>query len=112
MSYTPFDAIKIGIASPEQLMFDTREVMYRTNRDVDEETESYYSYEEHSVRKAVATCLRYEAEYGWYGLMDPDGRQITPPSYSSIEAIGKDLYLCETTYGRGVMLNSKGQRVE
>lgn len=100
------------IRDVEQLMYDTKELMYRTNRDVDEETESYYSYDEYTSRKAVASCLRYEAEYGWYGLMSPDGRQITPPAYSSIEAISKDLYLCKTDYGRGVILNSKGRRVE
>jgi len=100
------------IRDVEQLMYDTKELMYRTNRDVDEETESYYSYDEYTSRKAVASCQRYEAEYGWYGLMSPDGRQITPPAYSSIEAISKDLYLCKTDYGRGVILNSKGRRVE
>jgi hypothetical protein len=100
------------IRDVEQLMYDTKELMYRTNRDVDEETESYYSYDEYTSRKAVASCLRYEAEYGWYGLMSPDGRQITPPAYSNIEAISKDLYLCKTDYGRGVILNSKGRRVE
>ena len=46
------------IRDVEQLMYDTREVKYRTNRDVDEGTEEYYSYEEPSVYKAVATCLR------------------------------------------------------
>ena len=95
-----------------QLMYDTQEVMYSTNRNVDEDAELFYGYDDYTVRKAVASCLRYEAEYGWYGLMSPDGRQITPPAYSIIEAIGKDLYLCKTDYGRGVILNSKGHRVE
>lgn len=95
-----------------QLMYDTREVMYSTNRNVDEDAELFYGYDDYTVRKAVATCMRYEAESGWYGLLSPDGRQITPPAYSSIEAIDKDLYLCKTDYGRGVILNSKGQRVE
>ena len=57
---------------------------------------------------AVATCLCYEAECDWYGLMSPDGKLLTPPSYISIEAVGKDLYLCKTNYDRGVLLNSKG----
>ena len=100
------------ISNVGQLMYDTRELMYRTNRDLDEETETYYSYDDYTNRRAVATCLRYEAENGWYGLMSPDGHRITPPAYSSIEAIDKDLYLCEPVYGRGVMFNSKGQRVE
>ena len=100
------------VRNVDHMMYDTHEVMYRTNRDVDEETEEYYTYDDYTNRKAVATCLKYEAQSGWYGLISPDGRQLTPPAYVRIEAIDKDLYLCETSYGRGVILNSKGQRVE
>ena len=100
------------IRDVELLMYDTREVIYHKNRDVDEETEVYYGYDDYTSRKAVATCLKYEAQSGWYGLMSPDGRQLTPPAYVRIEAMDKDLYLCETSYGRGVILTSKGQRVE
>ena len=64
------------------------------------------------MRKATATCLRYEAESGWYGLMTPGGKVLTLPEYTDIEAIGKDLYLCKTDYSRGVLLNSAGKRVE
>jgi hypothetical protein len=60
----------------------------------------------------VATCLCYEGEMDWYGLMSPDGKIITPPLFVNITAIAKDLYLCETDYGRGILLNSKGQPVE
>lgn len=100
------------IRDVEQLMYDTRELMYQTNRELDEETQAYYSYEDPSLRKAVATCMRYEAEYGWYGLMSPEGRLLTLPSYYNIKAVDKDLYLCENRFGRGVILNSKGKRVE
>ena len=100
------------IRSVEQMMYETREVMYHTNHDVDEETEVYYSYDDCTSRKAVATCLKYEAESRWYGLMSPDGKMLTPPSYVSIEAVDKDLYFCETSYGRGVILNSKGKQVQ
>ena len=95
-----------------QLTYDTRELIYRANRDIDEETESYYSHDDYTNRRAVATCLKYEAASGWYGLMTPDGRQITPPSYTRIEAVDKDLYLCKIYCGRGIMLDSKGNRVE
>lgn len=91
----------------EQMMYDTREVVYPS---YDGEDDSYSG--EHYTRKAVATCLRYEAEIDWYGLMSPAGKIITPPCYVRIEAVDKDLYLCETSYGQGVLLNSKGQRVE
>lgn len=94
----------------EQLMYKTDEVVNLTITS-DEYADSY-NLEEPYSRKAVATCRRYEAESGWYGLMAPDGRMLTPPSYVNIEAVGKDLYLCENSYGHGVILNSKGRRVE
>ena len=94
----------------EQLMYNTREMAYPQKQSYNEEEE--YSDEEPSTRQAVATCQRYQAEWGWYGLLGPDGKTVTPPIYSSIEAIGKDLYLCKPVYSQGVILNSKGQRVE
>lgn len=100
------------IRNVEQLMFGTDEVIYPasySNHNDDNDLSEYYE-EVPYTRQAVATCRRYEAESGWYGLMAPDGKQITPPSYSNIEAIGKDLYLCETNYGYSVVLNSKGLR--
>ena len=90
-----------------QLKYNTQELVYPTNPSDDE----YYDVEPYT-RMAVATCLRYEAECDWYGLMSPDGKMLTPPSYVSIEAVGKDLYLCKTNYGFGVLLNSKGIRVQ
>ena len=63
-------------------------------------------------KQAVARCRSYQAEYGWHGLMSPDGHTITPPSYSLITAIGPDLYLCEVADGRKLVLNGKGQRVK
>ena len=60
----------------------------------------------------MATCLCYEGEMDWYGLMSPDGKALTPPMSTEITAVDKDLYLCKTTYDRGVMLNSKGKPVE
>lgn len=95
-----------------QLMYETHEVLYPVNKDGNECSDEYYSYSNPAQRMAIATCLRYEAESYWYGLMTPDGRALTPPIYSSIEAIDKDLYLCKSDYDRGVLLNSKGQKVE
>lgn len=91
-----------------QLKHNTQELVYPTRHSDDDE---YYDDEPYT-RKAIATCLCYEAECDWYGLMSPDGKIITPPSYVSIEAVGKDLYLCKTDYGRGMLLNSKGIRVK
>lgn len=106
------------IRDVEQLTYETTEIVYPEQRMetpyendlveyvyIDDDNEPY-------ARKAVATCLSYEAECGWYGLMSPEGKLLTLPSYRGIEAIGEDLYLCKTSYGYGVVLNSKGQRVE
>lgn len=60
----------------------------------------------------VASCFCYQAEYGWYGLMSPDGKIITGPMSSDITAVGPDLYLCKDDMGNGILLNSKGERVE
>lgn len=92
-----------------QLTYDTRELVYPSAANDDDE---YYTASEPYSRKAVATCLQYEGEYGWYGLMSADGKPLTKPEYVSIEAIDKDLYLCNTDYACGVLLNSKGQPVQ
>lgn len=44
--------------------------------------------------------------------MSPDGKIITGPMYSDITAVGPDLYLCKDDMGNGILLNSKGERVE
>lgn len=62
--------------------------------------------------QAIARCMCYQAEQGWYGLMSPDGQIITPPSYSTITAVEADLYLCESQNDYGVLLNGKGERVK
>ena len=59
----------------------------------------------------TANCKKYEADIGWYGLMSPSGKVITPPRYCDITAIGYDLYLCKTDDIRGEVLNGKGVRV-
>jgi len=94
------------------LLYETTEVIYPGIQEGDECDLSYSYYSSPVLRKEVATCLRYEGDLDWYGLMSPDGKALTPPQYISIKAIAKDLYLCETDYGRGVMLNSKGKPVE
>ena len=106
--------IDFHISNIEQLMYDTDEVRYTTCKVYDNEGNVTYSSEESdaSNRKAIAHCRRYQAELNWYGLMTPDGKIITPPSYSNIEAIGPDLYLCKTDYEHGFVLNGKGQRVK
>lgn len=63
----------------------------------------------------IANCQQYQVRSGdynssdYYGLLNRNGEIVTPPIYTSIEAIGKDLYLCQPD---GVIVNDKGEIVE
>lgn len=62
----------------------------------------------------VARCRAYMVEdrvcnMEYYGLMSPEGKLITPPEYSCIEAVGADLYLCHPD---GVLINGRGEKIE
>lgn len=80
-------------------------------------TELYHSEEsdEYSSNNiyAIADCQKYMVRGGsydeYFGLMDRNGTRITSPEYTSIEAVGKDLYLCQP---QGIIINGKGERVE
>lgn len=92
-----------------RLEYETHEIVYPVcGNGGDEESDDNFHY----YKNAVATCLCYEAEKGWYGLMSTNGQQLTPPLYISIKAVEKDLYLCKASNGRGILLNSKGQYVK
>ena len=93
------------------MTYESDELRYSTSKNYNEEgtlTSETENIEPLPVEK-MARCRRYEAESGWYGLMSADGKVITPPSYSSIQAIGYDLYLCKDNGEDGVILNGKGQ---
>ena len=93
------------IRSVEDMIYKTSELCAATN--LSDET---FSNEVCHVQ-ATAKCKRYEAEWGWYGLMIRDGKVLTLPSYSSIEAIDADLYLCKRNDDCGILLNGKGEKV-
>ena len=93
------------IQNIEAMTYDTEELQAAGLSDGE------YAGPESIPVKAMARCKRYEAECGWYGLMTPEGKILTPPSYSSIEAIGADLYFCKSNEGGGVLLNGKGEKI-
>lgn len=101
------------ISNIENITYKTDELYYGTSTTYDEEGNAtgVTRDTEPSAIEKTANCKRYETGYGWYGLMSPEGKIITPPSYSSIEAIGYDLYLCKDSDNDGVLLNGKGERV-
>ena len=102
------------ISDVDKLMYQTNEVFYTTSKIYNDEgdVESESTDCDPAFRQAAAQCLRYQAAYGWYGLMSPDGKVLTPPAYDDITAIAPDLYLCKVGDDQGVILNSKGQRVK
>ncbi|WP_065217881.1 MULTISPECIES: WG repeat-containing protein [Butyricimonas] len=59
---------------------------------------------------ATAQCWMYAVETGYYGLISPEGKLITPPRYKNIEALGNDIYLCSYDYNGifSLLLDSKG----
>ena len=96
------------------LMYDTNEIRYVTSQDYDDDgklTGETKDKQPVPVQK-MASCKVYEAESGWYGLMSPNGKVITPPSYYDITAIGYDLYFCKRDPIRGEILNGKGEKVK
>lgn len=95
------------------LTYETDELRYSATKNYNEEGTLVSETEDMNplpVQK-MAKCRCYEAESGWYGLMTAGGQIVTPPSYTSIEAIGYDLYLCKDNFEDGVLLNGKGERV-
>lgn len=102
------------INNVEMLTYDTEELYIGKTPTYDEEGNITGEVEsaEPSFKKAIARNRIYEAEADWYGLMSPDGKIITPPSYTSIQAIGPNLYLCKDGSYNGIILNGKGEQVK
>lgn len=95
-----------------KLLYDTNEINEKSIFDIDEDAHTSEFPTGVTFKQKVARCFRYETDYGWYGLMAPDGHRVTPASYIEITAIGPDLYFCKTNNNHGVILNGKGQRVK
>ena len=95
------------------MMYDTDEIRYTTakNYDDDGNLTGETAEAEPTPYQKTTSCKKYEAEAGWFGLMSPSGKVITPPRYCDITAIGYDLYLCKTDGVRGEKLNGRGIRV-
>lgn len=101
------------ISNVDRLLYDTDEIRYTTAKNYDDEGNltGETAEAEPTPYQKTANCKKYEAELGWYGLMSPSGKVITPPRYCDITAVGYDLYLCKTDDVRGEVLNGKGIRV-
>jgi len=102
------------IQSVDKMTYQTNELRYdkQFTYDDDGNVTGENDSSEPTYLEAIAGNVRYEAAYGWYGLMSPDGKIITPPSYSDITAIAHDAYLCKTNNDSGIILNGRGERVK
>ena len=93
------------------LDFDCNIINSCNYREVEKMEFATDEYDEEGILKsATANCLRYRTIDWNYGLMDKHGNIITPPTYSSITAIGSDRYHCDGPNG-SVILDSKGKEV-
>ena len=105
------------INSVRMLEYETDAIVYpksepQTASVLDAESEWYEEVDEAYHPKATARLRAYSSGYGYEGLMTADGHMVTLPSYTSIEAIGPDLYLCEINNTSSVILNGRGQQVK
>ena len=102
------------ITETELLLYDTGNIVYTASYEYDEEGKVINKTEgtNPTMQQAVAHCKRYQAEYGWYGLLSAEGTIVSPPLYSTIKAIGVDQYLCKDGHGNGIILNDEGQRIK
>lgn len=96
-------------------VIDNVENMYYETTELDnqaEEVSEEYSGNPRAIY-AVAKCQRYLVINGcypdYYGLIDRNGKLVTQPEYTSIEAIAEDLYLCQP---QGIIINGKGEQVK
>lgn len=102
------------VQSVVRMAYQTNELRYDKQYSYDEEgnVNGETVSSEPTYLENIANNLRYEAASGWYGLMSPDGKVITPPAYTEITAIAYDTYLCKNANNGGIILNGKGERVK
>lgn len=92
---------------------DIENLQYETT-DLRNDITSSEDYSEDNKVYAVANCQRYRvnAGYGYsdhYGLIDRNGKRITAPLYTGIEAIAENLYLCQPD---GIIINGQGKVIK
>ena len=97
------------ITSVRTLEYEKEEIKYEPVEygDMDDNRMEMTSYHP----KANARMRAYTAGDGYEGLMTQDAHIVTMPIYKNIEAIGYDLYLCESTNYDKVIVNGKGEIV-
>ena len=96
-----------------------KELSYKSS--VDDDAFDGYGYE-----YELSPYLEYQTTYtsrrpARVGLMDPNGNPVTPPLYTSIEAVNANCFRCFFAYVNqdsddeevaSILINQKGQRIE
>lgn len=103
------------IATIRKLEYEMDDVLYRRVQveDIDDSGELTEMPQYEAYHPTATARLRaYVAGDLYEGLMTAEGRVVTMPLYKDIEAIGPDLYLCETTNDDRLILNGKGEIVK
>lgn len=99
----------------EHMSYTTGEKQWVTFRSKGEYDDNESVYTEERDVTGNASMLKYVTSNGWEGLMSPDGKPVTAPLYWSIQAVGKNLFLCKydkDSADHGILLNEKGQVVK
>ncbi len=92
---------------------DITNMLYETTElrnDLDVSGEEYVD----KMVYGIANCQSYLVRSGnwcnnYYGLLNRNGKIVTQPIYTSIQAIGKDQYLCQPD---GVIINDRGEIIK
>ena len=100
------------VTSVRMLEYWKDEIIYRKRVISKDDEEADEIQDDDFHLKATARLRAYVAGNGYEGLMTADGHLVTKPQYQSIEALGPDLYLCETTNYDKVLVNGKGELVK
>ncbi len=95
----------------ENLQYETTELLNEARlneyNDIDHENRKVYGVANCQRYAVGQTAYTYYYSDFYYGLLNRKGEVVTPPIYKSIEAIGKNLYLCD-----GVIINDSGKIVK
>ena len=99
------------IASVRTLEYTKDEILYRSDKTMDDEGNVVDTTIEGYHPQATTRMRAYVAGEGYEGLMTADGHIVTMPLYKNSEAIGYDLYLCEVSNNDKVIVNGNGEIV-
>ena len=102
------------ISCIRMLEYEKEDIVYKNNLAGNDDEDEYDGDEDEDYYhpRATARLRAYVAGDGYEGLITADGHIVTMPLYKDIDAIGYDLYLCESTNYDNVIVNGRGEIVK